>query len=126
MKLTADKLRKVVNSILEEAKKKKKPKEGEQDLDSVPGSYKKHPNFDFSTPLGSMNRYRQQGQANFGPYTGTGPDMNGTGVYGPWKTLLDYVKSMEEGTKKDKSDVEAKESPWEQAVKATAQKGKGK
>jgi hypothetical protein len=68
MKIGLEELRKMVGEAISEAKKKKKEKIEELDV-RTDGHVidKRH---DFSQPLGGLNAYRQQGQTNFGPYTG--------------------------------------------------------
>src|SRR5574337_420724 len=71
MKMTLNELRQMVNKIVLDEAKKKKPKDEPKLNDATKkyGSYSEA--FDFSSPLGSLNLYMQQGQSNFGPYTAT-------------------------------------------------------
>lgn len=68
MKISLNELRQMVTAALTEAKKKPKEKikENEVRVDGHIADSK----MDFSPPLGGLNTYRQQGQSNFGPYTG--------------------------------------------------------
>ena len=117
MKIDAAKLRQVVNSMLAEASKKKSKKEMEAEkkaAEGTPAGYSKSESLDFSVPLGANNRYAQQGQANFGPYTGKGSRLDGQ--FSPWKSLLDYLGSLEESKAPPKTS-------WEQAKVAFLKRG---
>lgn len=61
----------LVKEVITEARKKK----NDDARRSVkPNGFTYAESFDFSDPLGSLNRLRAQGVANFGPYTGVGPE----------------------------------------------------
>lgn len=63
--------------MMNEAKKKKgKKKEAEQESPK----YQAAPEFDFSIPLGPENLYKNQGAANFGPYTALVKDCPATEI----------------------------------------------
>lgn len=80
-------VREAVTRTLDEAKKRKPraPKEvpaktddaiesqRERKVKGSPG-YTLSPQNDYSEPLGDANRYKRQGAANFGNYTGVGPN----------------------------------------------------
>jgi hypothetical protein len=76
MKITVEQLRTMVNSAINEAKKKRKKDLGE--AEARPDGYMSDKNMDFSKPLGALNYYRMQGSANFGPYTGDPDSMIGS------------------------------------------------
>jgi hypothetical protein len=76
-KVTINELKMTISEIIEEAKKK--AKKAEQNM-----RYGKHivaygtydEALDFSAPLGAYNYYRQQGQVNWGPFTGGGTQID--------------------------------------------------
>lgn len=74
---TANELRLEIAQILDEAKKKSaksdKAKRKSASVDAY-GLYDEA--FDFSSPLGAFNLYRQQGAANWGPLTSDGPNID--------------------------------------------------
>lgn len=72
MKISVPELRKLVEEVIAEAKKKKDDLEEEHRPDGFVYD-KAH---DMSAPLGAYNRYRSQGAVNFGPYTGAGPNID--------------------------------------------------
>lgn len=69
-----DKLQEWVNYLLSEGKKKKKSKDPQVEDAVQPKAYSYSEAFDFSQPLGSANRYKNQGAAGMGPWTGTSID----------------------------------------------------
>jgi uncharacterized protein with von Willebrand factor type A (vWA) domain len=73
MKMTIDELKHQIAEILDEAKKKKEKVDKIKRMSAQIEAYgfynEEH---DFSQPLGSANLYRQQGAANWGPYTSAG------------------------------------------------------
>lgn len=73
MKMTIDELKHQIAEILDEAKKTKEKKEKLKRMAAQVEAYgfysEEH---DFSPPLGVWNRYRSQGQVNWGPYTSYG------------------------------------------------------
>lgn len=69
MKITLTELRQMVRDVISEAKKKKSGPVHETEV-RTDGHLRPEKAHDFSPPLGGLNPYRQQGQANFGPYTG--------------------------------------------------------
>ena len=76
-KFTMNELKLEIAEILDEAKKKKDriedvKKKGHQ-IEAY-GLYDEA--FDFSTPLGALNLYRQQGAVNWGPYTSAGTQVD--------------------------------------------------
>lgn len=77
MMLTINKLRALVDSVIEEAKKKpKKKKEKQEEMNVSPGEYQYAEALDFSEPLGGYNLYKSQGAVNWGPMTGPGPAID--------------------------------------------------
>jgi hypothetical protein len=78
MKITVEQLRGMVQTAINEAKKKKaKVAEAEHRADGQIVDK----NFDFAPALGGFNLYRSQGAANFGPYTNT-PHSIDDRIYG--------------------------------------------
>jgi hypothetical protein len=71
MKISVQELRKLVEEVIIEAKKKKDLEE-----ETRPDAHIYDKTFDFSKPLGAYNLYRSQGPVNFGPYTGAGPKID--------------------------------------------------
>ena len=65
-----EEMKSMVKEVIAEARKKKS--EARKDL--KPNEFTYGESFDFSDPLGSMNRLRAQGLTNFGPYTAAGPE----------------------------------------------------
>lgn len=74
MKITLAELRVIVSQELNEAKKKKALELKERQ--AQPHAFALSAPGDFSRPLGAMNLYKSQGMANFGPYTGPGPEVS--------------------------------------------------
>lgn len=72
---TIQEIRKVVDSVLAEAKKKKEKAE-ELKHDPKPPAYGYSEAFDFSAPLGAYNLYRTQGAVNWGPMTSAGTKID--------------------------------------------------
>lgn len=70
-------LRLVVAEMLDEAKKKKEKEVALKKRGASVEAYGLYDEaFDFSAPLGASNLYRQQGAANWGPYTSGGPEID--------------------------------------------------
>jgi hypothetical protein len=70
MTMSLNELKLVIAEILDEAKKKSEKIEKTRKRGAAVEAYGLYDEaFDFSDPLGPFNLYRQQGQANFGPYT---------------------------------------------------------
>ena len=68
--MSLNELKLVIAEILDEAKKKKEKVEKTRKRGAAVEAYGLYDEaFDFSEPLGAFNLYRQQGAANFGPYT---------------------------------------------------------
>ena len=68
--MSLNELKLVIAEILDEAKKKKEKVEKIRHRGAAIEAYGIYDEaFDFSEPLGAFNLYRQQGGANFGPYT---------------------------------------------------------
>lgn len=67
-------LERVVSTLLNEAKGKKKKKGEDKDPSYValPKEYGYSDSFDFSQPLDQANLYKNQGQVNWGTYTADG------------------------------------------------------
>lgn len=72
MKISVPELKKLVEEVIAEAKKKKEDLEE----DHRPDGFVYDKNFDMSQPLGAYNLYRSQGPVNFGPFTGAGPKID--------------------------------------------------
>ena len=73
MKISVPELRKLVEEVIAEAKKKK-----EKDLEEEvrPDAHMYDKAHDYSPPLGAYNLYRSQGPVNWGPHTGPGPKID--------------------------------------------------
>lgn len=67
MKIKLTELKQIIESIVLEARRKKKTKK--KDAASEPEKYKTDENLDFSQPLGDKNLYKRQGASNWGPFT---------------------------------------------------------
>lgn len=66
-------INKIVAQVISEAKKKKKKDaDAEKAYTATPKEYGYADAFDFSAPLDTANLYKNQGAANFGPYTNGG------------------------------------------------------
>lgn len=81
MQMTITELRELVGEVLAEDKKAKKEKKIEKEEvsrvgDAVPKGFAYAEALDFMRPLGQDNLYHLQGQAGWGPQTGTGVSMN--------------------------------------------------
>lgn len=72
MKISVPELRKLVEEVIAEAKKKKEDLEEE----TRPDGHMYDKTFDMSQPLGAYNLYRSQGPVNWGPHTGPGPKID--------------------------------------------------
>jgi len=76
-KLTLNELKLEIAEILDEAKKKaEKVKDIKKKGVSIEAYGLYDESFDFSSPLGDNNLYKQQGGANFGPYTSAGTTVD--------------------------------------------------
>jgi hypothetical protein len=75
MKVNLKELRKIVSETILEAKKSKKKIENPSDSKEHPKGFKTADNVDFSEPLDDRNYLKQQGAANFGPYTSTSKSL---------------------------------------------------
>lgn len=79
MKMTLNELKIEIAEILQEAKKKKEKAEKIKEKGASVEAYGLYDEaFDFSAPLGGYNLYKQQGAANWGPYTSAGPQIDST------------------------------------------------
>ena len=79
MKITLKELRNLVADVIVEAKRKKrasKKKDELEESDCQPREFSRSAVHDFSRPLGPESRYRQQGAANWGPYTADVSEIN--------------------------------------------------
>lgn len=75
--LTLNELKIKIAEILDEAKKKSSKKSSMKRKGAAVEAYGLYDEaLDFSTPLGAFNLYRQQGAANWGPYTSDGPHID--------------------------------------------------
>jgi hypothetical protein len=72
MKISASQLKKLVEAVIAEAKKKKDDLEEEV----RPDAHMYDKVHDYSAPLGAYNLYRSQGPVNWGPHTGPGPKID--------------------------------------------------
>lgn len=75
MKVNLQELRAMVNSAVNEAKKKKEKAEKTEKVPAPP-EYRFAEELDFSAPLGAYNLYKSQGAVNWGPMTGPGPSID--------------------------------------------------
>jgi hypothetical protein len=94
-KMTINELKLEIAGILQEAKKKKsKADELKKNGASVEAYGLYDEAFDFSSPLGAYNYYRQQGAVNWGPYTGT-PNTVNVDYHNPNSGALQMKESEE-------------------------------
>jgi hypothetical protein len=94
MKMTINELKRQISEIIEEAKKKDQKEKKFKRVGAQVEAYGFYDeSHDFSEPLGVHNLYRQQGQVNWGPYTGVGPHVN---QYGPANTNAVGLKETDE------------------------------
>ena len=78
-KITMNELKLEIAEIVSEAKKKKEKADAIKKRGSSVEAYGLYDEaFDFSSPLGVYNLYRQQGGVNYGPYTGAGISVDST------------------------------------------------
>lgn len=75
MNAMTEEIKRLVEDVLAEAKKKKE-KAVELKHDPKPSAYGYAEAFDFSAPLGAYNLYRTQGAVNWGPMTGPGTKID--------------------------------------------------
>ena len=93
--MTLNELKLEIAEILDEAKKKKSQVDKVKKRGASVEAYGLYDEaFDFSSPLGAFNRYRQQGAANFGPYTGPGTQVD-TSFHNPNPGALQMKESDE-------------------------------
>jgi hypothetical protein len=77
MMLSLNELKLEIAEILDEAKKKKEKAVELKKMGASVEAYGIYDEaFDFSSPLGDFNRYKQQGGVNFGPYTSAGTKLD--------------------------------------------------
>lgn len=124
MKMTLRELREFVRKqVLEEAKRKKK---------EVPKPQPPHVRaygqtaeaFDFSQPLRSMNLYKAQGAANFGPYTAAHEQVDATPVREYAPAAASMIRKVNESLSQSvwepvAEQVRPAENVWEELVRLT-------
>jgi hypothetical protein len=94
--MTLNELKLVVAEIIEEAKKKKEKADDLKKKGKSVEAYGLYDEaFDFSSPLGAYNLYRQQGAANWGPFTSDGPRVDSQ-----FHSFTTGATSMKEGEEK--------------------------
>ena len=89
-KMSLNELKMVIAEMLDEAKKKSSVADAKRRRTPAMEAYGLYDEaFDFSEPLGPFNLYRQQGVANWGPYTAENPHIDSTfRSYNPGATQM--------------------------------------